>query len=102
MSACDSKYLLYNVCEQARTRQTNSRKLPSSVTRPSMISDPKDIVKMDEQTDPVQNSQDAEADSEEEHAADEPGAEGEHADTNTVPIYSTAPRPETKEEKEEA
>ncbi|KAN0100402.1 Peptidase M24, structural domain containing protein [Tylopilus felleus] len=42
-----------------------------------MISDPKDIVKMDEQTDPVQNSQDAEADSEEEHAADEPGAEGQ-------------------------
>lgn len=50
-----------------------------------MISDPKVIVKVDEETDPVQNDQNPEGESEEEHVADEPGAAGEHAvETNLV------------------
>lgn len=48
-----------------------------------MISDPKVIVTVDE-TDPVQNDQDTEAESEEEHVADVPGAGGEHIETNLV------------------
>jgi hypothetical protein len=67
-----------------------------------MISDHKVVVKMDEETDPTHNDQDPEADSEEEHVADEPGAGGEHAETNPVSTFSTARRPEKEEEKEEA
>ncbi|KAH0838097.1 peptidase M24, structural domain-containing protein [Lanmaoa asiatica] len=42
-----------------------------------MISDPKIIVKVDEETDLTQNDPDPEADSEEEHVADEPGVGGQ-------------------------
>lgn len=49
-----------------------------------MISDPGVIVKVDEETNPAQNDQDPEGESEEEHVVDEPGAAGEDAEINLV------------------
>lgn len=70
-----------------------------------MISNPKPVANVDAETDPIQNNQDPEADSEEEHVADEPGAGGEHVDivgANFVSAFSTAQRPgKIEEEKEE-
>jgi len=67
-----------------------------------MISDPKVIVGMDEVTDPIQNDQDPEADSEEEHVTNEPGAGGEHPGTSPMSTFLTAGRSEEKEKEEKA
>lgn len=68
----------------------------------SMISDPKVIVGMDEVTDPIQNDQDPEADSEEEHITNESGAGGEHPGTGPMSAFSTAKRSEEEEKEEKA
>lgn len=54
-----------------------------------MISDPKVLVKMDEEMDPIQNDQNPEADSEEELVADEPGTGGEHAAASSLSTFFT-------------
>lgn len=94
-------------CAGEPTAQTNQSTLQQGKiivhhSCKSMISDHKVVLKLDEETDPIQNDQDPEADSEEEHVADEPGAGGEYAETNPVSTFSTARRAEKEEEKEEA
>lgn len=83
-------------------QRPNTGDLQLGLASCSMISDPKLTVKVDVEIDQAQNDQDPEADSEEEHVADEPGIGGEHAETNFVSSSWTAQRPGKEEEKEEA